>query len=79
MAFGSALFSRSESSSNFKKVFKSLNWAVFYLLFKKKRMEQSELFMSNPDIDIALKFYNFADTDFAKKMVGITLPGIKIN
>ena len=64
MAFGSAFMSKAEDSNKLKQAFATINYALFYLLFKRKRLEQFDLFMANPDVDIALKFYNLPDTDF---------------
>ena len=35
--------------------------------------------MSNPDADIALKFYNLPDTDFMASMINVILPAIAVN
>lgn len=35
--------------------------------------------MSNPDVDIALKFYNLPDTPFVSQMMKVILPAINVN
>lgn len=79
IAYGSAFMSKGKSESKFKSVLKTMNWAVLYLIFKKKRMEQFDFFMSNPDVDTALKFYNLPDTDFMQKLTAVMLPKVKVN
>lgn len=42
-------------------------------------MEQFNMFMSNPDIDLCLKVYNIPETEFAQTMTEFTLPSIKVH
>jgi len=42
-------------------------------------MEQFNMFMSNPDIDLCLKVYNIPETDFVQTLTEVTLPSIKLH
>jgi hypothetical protein len=42
-------------------------------------MEQFNMFMSSPDIDMCLKVYNIPETEFVQKMTEVTLPSIKLH
>lgn len=42
-------------------------------------MEQFNMFMNNPDIDLCLKVYNIPETEFMRKITEVTLPKIKVH
>lgn len=81
MAYLSAVIGR----ENYKEgnpifnLFKSAKWAAYYALFKKKRKQQFNLFMSNPDVDSALKVYNLQDTMFLQDAMKYILPQVKVH
>jgi hypothetical protein len=80
LALGSAFISKSGNSDNIvQQFFGQARYAAYYLLFKKKRMEQFNMFMSNPDIDLCLKVYSIPETEFAQTMTEFTLPSIKVH
>lgn len=66
MAYLSAVLGRESYGDGNKMlgILKSAKWAAYFALFKKRRTEQFNLFMSNPDVDVALKVYNLQDTMF---------------
>lgn len=81
MAYLSAVLGR-ESYEDGNMVFslmKSAKWAVYYALFKKRRNEQFNLFMSNPDVDVALKVYNLQDTMFLQDSLKYIYPTVKLH
>ena len=53
IALASAFVSKgSDKNSSFMNLFGQARYAAYYLIFKKKRIEQFNMFMSNPDIDL---------------------------
>ena len=81
MAYLSAVLGR-ESYDGGNMVFsliKSAKWAAYYALFSKRRTEQFNLFMSNPDVDVALKVYNLQDTMFLQDALKYIHPNVKLH
>ena len=77
---GSAFISKGSKGSNpIQQFFGQAKYAAYYLIFKKKRMEQFNMFMSNPDMDLCLKVYNIPETEFIQKLTEVTLPKIKMH
>lgn len=80
LALGNAFISKSGASTNpVQQFFGQARYAAYYLLFKKKRMEQFNMFMSNPDIDLCLKVYSIPETEFIQTITEVTLPYIKVH
>mmetsp|Transcript_15010 Transcript_15010/g.14880 ORF Transcript_15010/g.14880 Transcript_15010/m.14880 type:complete len:331 (+) Transcript_15010:381-1373(+) len=80
LALGSAFISKAGHRKNsITSLISQGRYAAYYFIFKKKRLEQFDMFMSNPDIDLCLKVYNMPETDFVKKLNEITLPKIKMH
>ncbi|CAI2385107.1 unnamed protein product [Moneuplotes crassus] len=81
MAYLSAVIGREDYSKGnpIFNLIKSAKWAAYYALFKKKRNQQFNLFMSNPDVDAALKVYNLQDTLFLQDAMKYILPQVKLH
>ncbi|CAI2383830.1 unnamed protein product [Moneuplotes crassus] len=80
LALASAFISKAGHNKNsFTKAIGRAKYAAYFLMFKKKRLEQFDMFMSNPDIDLCLKVYNMPETDFVQKLNEATLPKIKLH
>lgn len=79
MMFAGAYMSWGFDDNKWKQFFKKLSWGVFYSLFKEKRWEQFNMFMSNLDFKLALDIYNLPDTQFMSSISKIMLPKIKVN
>jgi hypothetical protein len=81
MAYLSAVLGREEYESGNKifSLLKSAKWGAYYALFQKRRKEQFNLFMSNPDVDVALKVYNLQDTMFLQDVLKIIYPSVKLH
>ena len=81
MAYLSAVLGRekyNEGNPIFN-LLKSAKWGAYYALFKKKRDQQFDLFMSNPDVDAALKVYNLQDTMFLQDALKFIFPQVKMH
>lgn len=65
--------------NSLQQFFGQARYAAYYLIFKQKRIEQFDMFMSNPDIDLWLKIYNIPETEFIQKLTEVTLPNIKLH
>ncbi|CAI2383957.1 unnamed protein product [Moneuplotes crassus] len=79
-ALGAAFISKAGTHSNaFSEFLGQARYAAYYLFFKKERMEQFNMFMSDPDIDLCLKIYNMPETAFMQAMTAVTLPSIQMH
>lgn len=81
MAYLSAVLGREDYQKGNKifSLLKSAKWAAYYALFEQRRTEQFNLFMSNPDVDVALKVYNLQDTMFLQDVLKIIYPSVKLH
>jgi hypothetical protein len=81
MAYLSAVLGREEYQQGNKifSLLKSAKWAAYYALFENRRTEQFNLFMSNPDVDVALRVYNLQDTMFLQDVLKIIYPSVKLH
>lgn len=54
-------------------------YATIYLFNKKRRVQQNDLVVSNPDINLALELWNMLENKFILQVFELSLPSVKIN
>jgi hypothetical protein len=61
------------------KIFKQGIYGTYYLINKKKRLDQLELINANPDLNLARELWNMLENKWIRQGMEVIMPSIKIN
>ena len=79
IAIGTAALSKGlASKGKVKQLFNTGLWGTYYLMSKRKRVEQSDFFFSKPDLNTTLTIYNLLERPVLRNAMKVLLPSIKL-
>ena len=80
VAIGNAMLSKqSERDMAITKMIKQGLYGTYYLLNKKKRIDQLELINANPDLNLARELWNMLENKWIRQGMEVIMPSIKVN
>lgn len=81
VAIGNAMMSRQGANdSQFTKLIKQGAYGAYYLVNKKRRIDQQELMNANPDLNLARELWNMLENKLImKSMEMVVMPSVKVN
>jgi Hormone-sensitive lipase (HSL) N-terminus len=60
-------------------MFKQGLYGTYYLINKKKRLDQLELINANPDLNLARELWNMLENKWIRQGMEVIMPSIKVN